>query len=162
MIRRCFGEVAGFTLLLLLLLLLLLSSSLLLLLLLSKTSGEMRHYFRFPTKNDFLCLCFYRFGLKLIFRWKGRLFILTKLLFSSRAEILLAWIRENNDVWSANISAFVDYPYDKALIFIKNNNGINIDPWETTALTSDQSEICPFNKNLCFLYLRKSIKDLVS
>ena len=31
-----------------------------------------------------------------------------------------------------------------------------MEPWGTPALTSDQSETCPFNKTLCFLFLRKS------
>ena len=33
-----------------------------------------------------------------------------------------------------------------------------MEPWGTPALTSDQSETCPFNKTLCFLFLRKSHK----
>ena len=44
------------------------------------------------------------------------------------------------------------------MIYITNNNGPRIDPWGTPALTSDQSENCPFNENLCFLFLRKSHK----
>ena len=30
--------------------------------------------------------------------------------------------------------------------------------WGKPALTSDQSKTCPFNKTLCFLFLRKSHK----
>ena len=30
-----------------------------------------------------------------------------------------------------------------------------MEPWGTSALTSDQSEPCQFNKTLCFLFLRK-------
>ena len=37
-------------------------------------------------------------------------------------------------------------------------NGPSMEPWGTPALTSDQSETCPFNKTLCFLFLRKSHK----
>ena len=33
-----------------------------------------------------------------------------------------------------------------------------MEPWGAPALTSDQSEICPFNKTLCFLFRRKSHK----
>ena len=33
-----------------------------------------------------------------------------------------------------------------------------MDPWRTPALTSDQSDTWPFNKTLCFLFLRKSHK----
>ena len=83
------------------------------------------------------------------------LFIFSKLLFSSRAEVLLSWITENKDVSSAKSLAFEDNPSDKSLIYIKNNNGPSMEPWGTLALTSDQSETCPFNKTLCFLFLRK-------
>ena len=88
----------------------------------------MRYCLRFPT--DFL-------------------FIFVKSLFSSRAEVLLSWIRENKDVSSANSLAFEGHPADK------NNNVPSMEPWGSPALTSDQSETCPFNKTLCFLFLRK-------
>ena len=59
---------------------------------------------------------------------------------------------------SSNSLAFEDNFSDKSLIYIKSNNGARMDPWGTPTLTSDQSETCPFNKNLCFLFLRKSHK----
>ena len=71
---------------------------------------------------------------------------------------MLSWITEIKDVSSANSLAFEDNPSDKSLIYIKNNNGPSMEPWGTPALTSDQSAICPFNKTLCFLFLRKSHK----
>ena len=86
------------------------------------------------------------------------IFIFAKLLFSSTAEVLLTWITENKDILSANSLAFEDNPSDKLLIYIKNNNGPSMEPWGTPALTSDQSETCPFNKTLCFLFLKKSHK----
>ena len=98
---------------------------------------SMRYCFRFPT--DFL-------------------FIFFKSLFSSRAEVLLSWITENKNVSSGNSLAFEGNPSDKSLIYIKNNNGPVMEPWGSPALTSDQSKTCPFNKTLCFLFLRKSRK----
>ena len=112
----------------------------------------MRYCFRFPTENNFLYL-FFR-----IFQWNAHLFIFAKSLFSSGAEVLLSWITENKDVSSAKSLTFEDNPSDKSLIYIKNNNGPSMEPWATPALTSDQSEACPFNKTLCFLFFRKSQK----
>ena len=59
---------------------------------------------------------------------------------------------------SANSLASEDNPSDKSLIYIKNINGPSIEPWGTPDSTSDQSEAYPFNKTLCFLFLRKSHK----
>ena len=87
-------------------------------------------------------------------------FIFGKSLFKSRAEVLLSWITGNKDVSSANSLAFEDNPSDKSLIYIKNINGPSIEPWATPALKSGLSETCPFNKTLCFLFLRKSHKRL--
>ena len=104
------------------------------------------------------CACFLGSGFELIFHWNVNLFIFAKSLFSSRAEVLLSWITENKDVLSAKSLVFEDNPSDKSLIYIKNNNGPSMEPWGTPALTSDQSETCPFNKTLCFLFLRKPHK----
>ena len=118
----------------------------------------MRYCFRFLTKMA-SCACFFESWLKLIFHWNAHLFFFAKSLFSSRAEVLLSWITENKDLLSANSLAFEDNPSDKWLIYIKNHNGPNIEPRVTPALTSDQPEVFPFNKTLCFLFLRKSHRD---
>ena len=86
--------------------------------------------------------------------------IFAKSLFNSRPEVL-SWILEDKDVSSGNSLVFEDNPSDK-LLYIKNNNGLSIEPWGTPALTSDQSETCPFNKTLCFPFLRKLHKNLVN
>ena len=62
---------------------------------------------------------------------------------------------------SGNSLAFEDNPSDKSLTYIKSNNGPSIEPWGAPALTSDQPETCPFNKTLCFLFLRKSHKRFI-
>ena len=111
----------------------------------------MRYCFRFPTKNDFLCL-FFRIWVKTHFS----LFVFAKPSFSSRAEILLSWITENKDARSENSLAFEDNSSVELLMHIKNNNEPSIEPWGTPVLTSDHSETCPFNKTFCFLFLRKS------
>ena len=58
-------------------------------------------------------------------------------------EVFLSWITENKGVSSANSLAFEDNLSGKSLIYIKTSNGPNIEPWETPALPSEQSEICP-------------------
>ena len=103
------------------------------------------------------CACFLGSGLKLIFHWNAHLFIFAKSLFSSRAEIK-SQTTENKDVSSASSLVFEDNPSEKSLIYIKNNNGPSMEPWGIPALTSGQSETCPFNKTLCFLFLRRSYK----
>ena len=140
MIPRCFGDVVCITLLLLL-----------------NTSGECDIAWDFRLKMT-SCTCFLGSGLQLIFHWNVHLFIFAKLLFSSRAEVLLSWITENKDISSTNSLAFEDNAFDKSLIYNQNNNWPSMEPWGTSALTSDQSEPCQFNKILCFLFLRKSHK----
>ena len=56
---------------------------------------------------------------------------------------------------SANSLAFEGNPSDKSLIYIKNNNGPSMEPWGTSALTSDQSGTYPFNKTLFFSISQK-------
>ena len=153
MIPRCFWNLVCITLLLLLLLLFLL----LLLLLLLNTRGGCDTALDFPPKIT-SCAFFLGSGLKLVFYWNGHLFIFAKLLFSSRAEVILSWIRENKDISSAKSLAFEDNPSDESLIYIKNKNGPSMEIWGAPPLISDQSETCPFNKTLCFLFLRKSHK----
>lgn len=44
------------------------------------------------------------------------------------------------------------------MIYIKNNNEPSIEPWVIPALKLNESEACPFNKTLGFLFLRMSHK----
>ena len=136
MIPRCFCDVVCITLLL-------------------NTSGGCDIALDFRLKMT-SCACFLGSGLKIIFHWNAHLFSFAKSQFSSRAK--LSWITESKDVSSANSLTFKDNPSDKPLIYIKNNNGPSEEPWETSALTLDQSETCPFNKTLCFFFLRKPHK----
>ena len=139
-IPRCFWLVVCITLLLLL-----------------NTSGRCDIALDFRLKMT-SCACFLESGLKLIFHCNVYLFIFAKSLFSSRAEVLLSWVTENKDVSSVNSLAFEDNPSDKSLIYLKNYNGPSMESWRTPAVTSDQSETCPCNKTLCFLFFRKSHK----
>ena len=41
-----------------------------------------------------------------------------------------------------------------------NKSGPNIDPWVTPALILDQDELWPLRINLCFLFLKMSVKKL--
>ena len=144
MIARCFWNVLCITLLLLNI----------------SGDGGMWYCFKFSTKNDCPWLFFFWIWIKLVFRWNAHLFIFAKSLFSLRAEVLISWITENKSLLSANSLAFKDNHSDKSLINIKSNNGpgIRTKPWRTPALASDQTETCPYNKTLCFLFLRKSHK----
>ena len=131
----------------------------------------MRYCFRFPLllntsggcniALDFrlqmtLCTCFFGCESKLIFHSKAHLFIFARSLFSSRVEVLLSWITENKGVSSAYSFAFENNSSDKSLAYIRNNNRPSTELWGTPALTSNQSETCPFNKTFYFLFLRKS------
>ena len=142
-VSRCFWDVVSVTLLLLLLLL--------------NTSGRYDIALDFRLKMTSFA-CFLGSGLKLTFHWNAYLFTFAKSLFSSRAEVLLSWITENKDISSANNLVFEDNVSDKSLIYIRNDNGPSMETWGTPALTSDQSQTCPFNKTLCFLFLRNSHK----
>ena len=104
----------------------------------------MRYFFRFPVKTHFLL--------------KGLSIYLCQVVIQLRTDVLLSWITENKGVSSTNSLAFKDNPSDKSLIYINSNNGPSIEPWGTPDLTSDQLETCPFDKTLCFLFLRKSHK----
>ena len=76
-VPRCIWDVACVTLLLLLLLLLLINAS------------DMRYCFRFPTKNDFLCLLFWMW-VKTHFLMKGLSIYPCQVVISSKAEVLLS------------------------------------------------------------------------
>ena len=80
----------------------------------------MQHCFRFRLKIT-SCAWFFGSRLKLIFNWKAHLFIFTKSLFNSKAELLLSWITEKKFQLSANSLTFEGNPSDKLLIYIKNN-----------------------------------------
>ena len=110
-------------------------------LLLLNTSGGRNIGLDFRLKMT-SCACFLGSSVKLIFHWNVYLFIFSKSLFSSRAEVLLSWITENEDESSSNSLGFKDNLSDKSLMYIKNNNGSSMETWETLALTSGQSETC--------------------
>ena len=108
------------------------------------------------------CACFFWSGLKFKahFPLKAHLFILSKFLFSSRATILLSWIKEKKDMLSRN-SIF--NPFDKSLIYIKNNNGPSINPPGSTCFNIRPDRDLGHLIKLFVFYLSKSyIKDLVN
>ena len=146
MIPRCFWDVVCTTLLSAI-------KCYLVLLLLSASGGcDIALDFKLKMASS---ACFFGSGLKIIFHWNTYLFIFSKSLFSSKAEVLLSWITENKDVSSTNSLAFEDNPSDKSLIYIKNNNGPSMEPCGTPALTSYQSETFPFNKTPFFSISQK-------
>ena len=114
----------------------------------------MRYSFRFPTENNFLCL-FFRIWVETHFPLKRPSIYLCQVAIQFKSRGIVIMITENKDVLSANSLAFEDNPSDKSLIYIENNNRPSMEPCGTPALTSDQSKTSPFNKTLCFLFLRK-------
>ena len=109
----------------------------------------MRYCFRFPTENDFLCL-FFRIWVETHFPLKHPSIYLCQVAiqFKSTGIAVMDHRKQGRIVSKKFIS----------LIYIKNNNGPRMEPWGAPALTSDQSETCPSNKTLSFLFLRKSHK----
>ena len=65
---------------------------------------------------------------------------------------------ENKDVSSANSLALEERPVVRSLMQTKNNKGSNMDPWETSAVTSTAGNLFIQN-NLCFLSFKKSTKN---
>ena len=77
--------------------------------------------------------------LKFIFHLKAQLPIFSKSSLRSLGEVLISLITENIEVSSANNLHSLLRPSDKSLIYIKDNKGPGIDPWETPALTAVQN-----------------------
>ena len=46
----------------------------------------------------------------------------------------------------------------KSLMYITNKSGRNIKPWETPGLILAQDKLWPFRVNICFLFLKMSVK----
>ena len=130
-------------------------------LLLSNTSGGCDIVLDFYLKMT-SCAWFFGSGLILIFHWKTHLFIFTKSLFCSRADVLLSWITKNKDVPSANSLAFEGNPSNKPLIYIKNNNGPSIEPWGTPALNQASQRFTHLIKLFVLYFSENHIKDLVN
>ena len=121
----------------------------------------LQHCFRFRLKIT-SCAWFFGSGLKLIFNWKAHLFIFTKSLFNSKAEVLLSWITEKKFQLLANSLTFEGNPFDKLLIYIKNNIIDQVlRPYSFSLQTNHQA--FPFYKSLYFLFHKRfsiDIKDL--
>ena len=45
-------------------------------------------------------------------------------------------------------------------MYITNKSGRNIKPWETPGLILAQDKLWPFRVNICFLFLKMSVKRL--
>ena len=118
----------------------------------------MQYYSRFPTKNDVLCLFFW-IWIKSHLQLKDPSIYFCQVVIQFKSRGTAIKVTENKGVSSTNSLAFENYASNKLLIYIKNNNnGRSLEPLITRALTSDQLETCPFNKTLCFLFLRRSHK----
>ena len=106
--------------------------------------------------------CLLGSGLKLIFHWKVHCFILKISLLSSKVVITVSWITKKRDVSSCKSLVLEDKSSAKLLIYNKNNNGLRMEHWGTPALTLVHEEDCPFNTTLCFLFVKKLSKLLIS
>ena len=123
-------------------------------LLLINTSGECGFALDFRLKMT-SCACFFRIWVETHFPLKRPSIYLCQVAIQFKSRGIVIMITENKDALSANSLAFEDNPSDKSLIYIENNNRPSMEPCGTPALTSDQSKTSPFNKTLCFLFLRK-------
>ena len=108
-------------------------------------------------KNYFLSLLV-RIGIKIHLLWKTRCFILARSLLSSEVVFTESWITGKREVSSVKSSILEDKPSAKTLIYIKNSNGLRMEPWVTPTLTLVHEEDCPFNTTFCFLFLKKCFK----
>ena len=59
---------------------------------------------------------------------------------------------------SANSLTLDDKLSDKSLVYIRNNNEPNVEPYRMPALTLVQVDKLPLRTKLCFLLLKKSLK----
>ena len=67
------------------------------------------------------------------------------------------WKTENNEVTSANSSAFDDKPLVRSFTYIRKRTGPNTEPWGTPALTSAQGSSFPSSTTFYFLFLKNAI-----
>ena len=93
--------------------------------------------------------CLLAFGLKIIFHWKAHSLILFKFSLSSRTDRLILWITENKDIPLANNLTLDGRLLDKWIIWIRNNNELNIDTCGFPALTLVQVDTGPLRIILC-------------
>ena len=92
----------------------------------------------------------------------AELLILPKSLFSSIPQLSTSCTAENNEALTANNLALDDNSSASSFIYIKNNNGLSIEPFDTPALTLVHVGTCPFKTTLCFLFRKKPHNKLKS
>ena len=59
-------------------------------------------------------------------------------------EVLTSCAMEKRGLSSANRLAAVDRYSDRSLMYIKNNSGPSMEPWDKPASVLTQGEACPF------------------
>ena len=79
-------------------------------------------------------------------------------MFRSLAVAIGSWTKENREVSLAKSFGFVIKLLDKSLMYIRKNNGPNIEPWGTPAsILLVYEEYFLFSTTRCFLSYKKSI-----
>lgn len=98
--------------------------------------------------------------LKILFRWKVQLSIISKFLLRSFGEVFLSWIIENIDLSSTNNCTLVESSTERSSTKIKNNNDSRIEPWGTPTVTFFNVETWPLRTMHCFVSLKRLHKSL--
>ena len=114
--------------------------------------------FRILQEEKFFWVCFYGFGLKVIFHWKFQLFGLFKSSLKYFARESLSCITENRDVSSETSLGFETKLSEMLLIYIKKSNGSRIKPLGTPTAKMTHTERWLFRIILWFFPFRKSVK----
>ena len=130
----------------------------------AEIEGWMCQFLYFTAKGDFLVL-FTWIWVETHFTVKSPLNNLFQvvILFSWRSIYIVSYWKYTYLLTSSSAKCFTleEKSSTKSLIWIKNNSGYRIDPFETRVLTLIQDEFCPLSTTLCFLFLKKSDKIAV-
>ena len=84
-------------------------------------------------------------------------FIFAKSLFRSLAVAFGSWTIENREVSSAKSFGFVIKLSDKSLMYIRKNNGPNIEAWGTLASILVHKKYFSVSASRCFVFEKKSV-----
>ena len=126
--------------------------------LLSKFSWECNVFFILWQKIT-SCTSLLGSGLKVIFHWFARKFILLNLPFKLFAAKLILSTTEKSEKSFAKSLAFVE-AFWKIIYINQNNNGPRAGPCGTHDSISDHEGSWIFNTNFCFLCFKKSVTVL--
>ena len=106
------------------------------------------------------CSCLLGWGLKVIFLWFARAFMLVKSPFKLIADKFILWTTEKGETSFSKSLAFVE-AFWRIVDIHQNNNGLRTDPCGTHNFIPDQEDSWTFN-TVFFLCFKMSVKVLKS